>query len=39
MRLVSAGIMKPWEFRAWYFGEDEKTAKANVELLPMEAEE
>lgn len=26
--LVSAGIMQPWEFRMWYFGEDEATAKA-----------
>ncbi len=28
--LVSSGIMQPWEFRAWYFGEDEEIAKANV---------
>ncbi len=25
--LVANGIMKPWEFRMWYFGEDEETAK------------
>lgn len=25
--LVQAGIMMPWEFRTWYFGEDEETAK------------
>ena len=29
--LVSLGIMQKWEFRAWYFGEDEETAKANTE--------
>jgi len=28
--LVSAGIMTKWEFRMWYFGEDEETAKAKV---------
>jgi A118 family predicted phage portal protein len=28
--LVSVGIMQPWEFRMWYFGEDEATAKGNV---------
>lgn len=28
--LVSAGIMAKWEFRMWYFGEDEETAKAKV---------
>ncbi len=28
--LVIDGIMKPWEFRAWYFGEDEETAKKMV---------
>ena len=28
--LVSAGIMSKWEFRMWYFGEDEETAKAKV---------
>ena len=27
MQLVSAGIMQAWEFRMWYFGEDEKTMK------------
>ena len=30
MQLVSAGIMQAWEFRVWYFGEDEETAKANA---------
>ncbi len=28
--LVDAGIMLPWEFRMWYFGEDEKTAKEKI---------
>lgn len=27
-QLVRDGIMQPWELRAWYFGEDEKTARA-----------
>ena len=25
--LVMDGLMQPWEFRMWYFGEDEETAK------------
>ncbi len=29
-QLVADGIMQPWEFRAWYFGEDEATAKART---------
>jgi len=29
-RLVENGIMMPWEFRMWYFGEDEETAKKVV---------
>lgn len=29
--LVANGIMKPWEFRMWYFGEDEETAKNKLE--------
>lgn len=28
--LVSLGIMQPWEFRMWYFGEDEETAKESI---------
>lgn len=28
--LVEGGIMAPWEFRMWYFGEDEETAKTRV---------
>ncbi|MBO4941678.1 MAG: phage portal protein [Clostridia bacterium] len=28
--LVDAGIMAPWEFRMWYFGEDEDTAKKSI---------
>lgn len=31
--LLGDGIMKPWEFRMWYFGEDEETAKKNVESV------
>ncbi len=27
VRLVELGVMLPWELRAWYFGEDEKTAR------------
>lgn len=30
LRLVELGIMRPWEMRAWYFGEDENAAKAAV---------
>ncbi len=30
MQLVTAGMMPPWEFRMWYFGEDEKTAREAV---------
>ena len=29
-QLVMAGIMQPWEFRAWYFGESEEEAKEKV---------
>ncbi|MBQ7794721.1 MAG: phage portal protein, partial [Clostridia bacterium] len=29
-QLVRDGIMQPWEFRAWYFGEDKETAKRMV---------
>lgn len=29
-QLVRDGIMQPWELRAWYFGEDEKTARKRV---------
>jgi hypothetical protein len=25
--MVGDGLMMPWEFRMWYFGEDENTAK------------
>lgn len=31
-KLVESGIMQPWEMRAWYFGEDEETAKRAVEI-------
>lgn len=34
-QLVSSGIMQPWEFRMWYFGEDEATAKKMVEEDPL----
>lgn len=29
-QLVTAGIMQPWEFRMWYFGESEEDAKRAV---------
>ena len=29
-QLVMDGIMQPWEFRAWYFGETEEAAKKSV---------
>ena len=35
-QLVAAGIMQPWEFRMWYFGEPEGQAKA---MCGVEAEE
>lgn len=28
--LVEKGIMAPWEFRMWYFGEDEDAAKSTI---------
>lgn len=31
MELVSRGIMMPWEMRAWYFGENEETARSRCE--------
>ena len=34
--LVSMGIIQPWEFRAWYTGEDEETAKMNVGAVDNE---
>lgn len=27
VKLTELGVMRPWELRAWYFGEDEETAK------------
>lgn len=30
LSLVRMGIMDPWEFRMWYFGESEETAKMTV---------
>ena len=30
LTLVNQGIMEPWEFRMWYFGENEETAKMSV---------
>lgn len=35
-QLVAAGIMQPWEFRMWYFGETEEQAKAAC--VPLAAE-
>lgn len=34
--LVNAGIMAPWEFRMWYFGEEEEVAKQNVKRIESE---
>ena len=33
-QLVAAGIMQPWEFRMWYFGESEAKAKAMSDAEP-----
>ncbi len=30
MELVAEGIMQPWEFRAWYFGEEEECARKMI---------
>lgn len=30
-KLVESGIMAPWEFRMWYFGEDEERARQALE--------
>ena len=30
IRLVELGVMRPWELRAWYFGEDENAAKEAI---------
>lgn len=31
MKEVAAGLMQPWEYRMRWYGEDEKTARGNVE--------
>lgn len=31
VRLVELGVMRPWELRAWYLGEDEQSAKELLE--------
>ena len=31
LRLLEKGIINPWEVRAWYFGEEEKAARKNLE--------
>lgn len=34
--LLGDGIMKPWEFRMWYFGEDEETARKAIDEIQQE---
>lgn len=34
LKLCQSGIIKPWEMRKWYFGEDEETAKKRA-YMPM----
>ncbi len=31
LELLNKGVLKPWELRMWYLGEDEQTAKAKVD--------
>jgi len=33
--LVASGIMAPWEFRMWYFGEEEDVAKSRIREINM----
>lgn len=35
LQLVNSGIMQKYEFRMWYFGEDEETAKARAIDMTM----
>lgn len=37
--LVTLGVLKPWELRAWYLGESEETAKAAIERDDMFGED
>ena len=39
LELIKQGVMKKWEFRVKYFGEDEKTAKKMVEENPLSEKE
>lgn len=38
LQLVSRGVMQEWEMRAWYMGETEEVAKANIKPPPVEEE-
>lgn len=31
-KLLEAGVIEPWEFRVWYLGEDENTAKSKLSV-------
>ena len=31
LELLSSGVIEPWEMRVWYLGEDENTAKKQLE--------
>lgn len=37
--LVTLGVLKPWELRAWYLGESEDAAKAAIERDDMFGED
>lgn len=32
MKLLSSGVIEPWEMRVWYLGEDENTARKQLEF-------
>lgn len=36
LRLMESGVMKPWEMRVWYLGEDETTAKMQLGIRKEE---
>lgn len=38
-QLVTAGIMQPWEFRAWYFGETDAEAKRALGTVEIDSDD
>lgn len=39
LRLLEKGIINPWEVRAWYFGEEEQTARKRLGQLKRKEEQ